>query len=129
MIRRPPRSSLTDTRYPYSTLFRSLERYGRYRFIRPEPQAMWTPALPVSDWDQADGEFIPASDEDGGGRWYYPKPVPAEGCALGLRETRFTASCTPFLHLGFFPDIAPVGDWLRVRVADPADPHFLNLFV
>src|SRR3546814_9584301 len=46
---------------------RKLERYGRYRFIRPEPQAMWTPALPVSDWDQADGDFNPASDEDGGG--------------------------------------------------------------
>jgi 23S rRNA (cytosine1962-C5)-methyltransferase len=24
---------------------RKLERYGRYRFIRPEPQAMWAPAL------------------------------------------------------------------------------------
>ncbi len=24
---------------------RKLERYGDYRFIRPEPQAMWTPRL------------------------------------------------------------------------------------
>ena len=23
---------------------RKLERYGRFRFIRPEPQAMWKPA-------------------------------------------------------------------------------------
>ena len=44
---------------------RKLERYGRFRFIRPEPQAMWAPAL--DNW-RADGEFIPASDEDGGGR-------------------------------------------------------------
>ena len=107
---------------------RKLERYGAYRFIRPEPQAMWEPALPASEWDSADGEFVPASDEDGGGRWYFHKPVPAEGWPLAWRETRFTASCTPFRHLGFFPDMAPVWDWLRGRVADQADPAFLNLF-
>ena len=43
---------------------RKLERYGPYRFIRPEPQAMWAPATP--DWN-ADGEFVPGADEDGGG--------------------------------------------------------------
>ena len=25
---------------------RKLERYGRFRFIRPEPQALWAPAQP-----------------------------------------------------------------------------------
>ena len=107
---------------------RKLERYGPYRFIRPEPQAMWAPALPASAWEEADGEFIPASDDDGGGRWYYNKPVPPDGWPLGWREARFTASCTPFRHLGFFPDMAPVWDWLRVQLADKADPAFLNLF-
>lgn len=107
---------------------RKLERYGRYRFIRPEPQAMWEPALPMSEWDLADGEFLPASDDDGGGRWYYDKPVPAEGWPLAWRETRFTAACTPFRHLGFFPDMAPVWDWLRERVDGKTDPAFLNLF-
>lgn len=107
---------------------RKLERYGPYRFIRPEPQAMWQPALPESEWDQADGEFIPASDDDGGGRWYFNKPVPQEGWPLEWREARFMANCTPFRHLGFFPDMAPVWDWLRGKVADKTDPAFLNLF-
>src|SRR3546814_4112571 len=89
---------------------------------------MCAPALRQSEGDKADGEFIPASDDAGGGRWYYNKPVPAEGWPLGWRETRFTARCTPFRHLGFFPDMAPVWDWLRERVADKADPAFLNLF-
>src|SRR3546814_12229072 len=62
---------------------RKLERYGRYRFIRPEPQAMWAPALPASAWEEADGEFIPASDADGGGRWYFQKAVPEIGRASG----------------------------------------------
>ena len=55
---------------------RKLERYGPYRFIRPEPQAMWSPRLP--DW-QAAGEFVPGSDEDGGGRWQFDAPVPPAG--------------------------------------------------
>jgi 23S rRNA (cytosine1962-C5)-methyltransferase len=89
---------------------------------------MWAPALPASEWDSADGEFVPASDDDGGGRWYYNKPVPVEGWPLAWRETRFTASCTPFRHLGFFPDMAPVWDWLREKIANRDDPAFLNLF-
>ena len=104
---------------------RKLERYGRHRFIRPEPQAMWRPA--DIDW-QADGSFIPASDEDGGGRWHYERPVPREGWPLVWREVRFQASCTPFRHLGFFPDMAPVWDWARGQLADMAAPQFLNLF-
>src|SRR3546814_13208122 len=31
MVRRPPRSTLTDTLSPYTTLFRSLEHHGRRR--------------------------------------------------------------------------------------------------
>src|SRR3546814_10037575 len=30
MIRRPPRSTRTDTLFPYTTLFRSLDRFGCY---------------------------------------------------------------------------------------------------
>jgi len=89
---------------------RKLERYGRYRVIRPEPQAMWAPAQ--ADWD-ADAEFVPGSDEEGGGRWRFDRPVPREGWPLAWEEVRFTASCTPFRHLGFFPDMAPVWAWMR----------------
>jgi len=103
---------------------RKLERYGGYRFIRPEPQAMWTPRL--ADWD-AHGEFVPGSDEDGGGRWRFDRPVPREGWRLGWREVGFQAQCTPFRHLGFFPDMAPVWDWMRGQLATP-DASTLNLF-
>jgi 23S rRNA (cytosine1962-C5)-methyltransferase len=103
---------------------RKLERYGAYRFIRPEPQAMWSPRL--ADWD-AHGEFVPGSDEDGGGRWHFDKPVPRDGWPLAWREVSFTAQCTPFRHLGFFPDMAPVWDWMRGSL--PAQgAQTLNLF-
>ena len=91
---------------------RKLERYGQFQFIRPDPQALWTPRL--ERW-RAEGEFVPGSDEDGGGRWQYAAPVPSEGWPLARGEVKFTAQCTPFRHLGFFPDMAPVWDWLGAQ--------------
>jgi 23S rRNA (cytosine1962-C5)-methyltransferase len=104
---------------------RKLERYGPYRFIRPEPQAMWAPAS--TEWD-AHAEFIPGSDEEGGGRWQFDKPVPREGWPLAWNQVRFTAQNTPFRHLGFFPDMAPVWSWMREQLGDAAEPECLNLF-
>src|SRR3546814_9792550 len=45
MIRRPPRSTRTDTLFPYTTLFRSAcqvpyQPYHRYRSCRPVPPAV-----------------------------------------------------------------------------------------
>jgi len=102
---------------------RKLERYGRFRFIRPEAQAMWAPASP--DW-HADGEFIAASDDEGGGRWQLGRNVPREGWPLAWEDIRFTALCTPFRHLGFFPDMAPQWAWMRGRVQQ--GDEVLNLF-
>ena len=104
---------------------RKLERYGPYRFVRPESQALWAPRL--ADWD-ADGEFVPGSDEDGGGRWQFDREVPRDGWPLAWNEVRFRAQCTPFRHLGFFPDMAPVWDWMRERLAGKMDALTLNLF-
>lgn len=104
---------------------RKLERYGRYRFIRPEAQALWPPATP--DW-KADGEFIPGADEEGGGRWQFSNPTPREGWPLRWDDIRFTAQTTPFRHLAFFPDMAPVWSWMRERLSDRTEPTALNLF-
>lgn len=102
---------------------RKLERYGPYRFIRPEPQAMWAPA--AADWN-AHGEFVPGSDEEGGGRWRFDGTVPRDGWELAWAGVRFRAQCTPFRHLAFFPDMAPQWAWMRERVGE--DTEALNLF-
>ncbi len=104
---------------------RKLERYGPYRFIRPEPQALWAPAAP--DW-QADGEFIPGSDEDGGGQWHFTTKFPQHGWSCDWEEARFTTHPTPFRHLGFFPDMAPVWTWMRDRIEGRTGPSVMNLF-
>ncbi len=104
---------------------RKLERYGPYQFIRPDAQALWTPRL--ERW-RAEGEFVPGSDEDGGGRWQFAAPVPGDGWELSRGTVKFTAQCTPFRHLGFFPDMAPVWDWMGAQLAGRSDAATLNLF-
>ena len=98
-----------------------LERYGPYKVARPEPQAMWAPAL--ESWDP-DATFVPGSDEEGGGRWVKHRPVPRQW-QLSRGAVKFDASLTPFRHLAFFPDMAPQWDWMRER---SADADVLNLF-
>lgn len=104
---------------------RKLERYGPHRFIRPEPQALWAPAN--ANW-QADGEFVPGSDEDGGGQWHFNTRLPRDGWTGQWEEVRFTMQPTPFRHLGFFPDMAPVWTWMRGQLAGMDAPSAMNLF-
>ena len=100
---------------------RKWERYGAVTVVRPEPQAMWAPAL--DEWSP-DATFVPGSDEEGGGRWVQHRPVPISW-PLARGNVRFHASLTPFRHLGFFPDMAPQWDWMRER-SDGGE--VLNLF-
>jgi 23S rRNA (cytosine1962-C5)-methyltransferase len=97
------------------------ERYGPVTVVRPEPQAMWAPAL--EEWSP-DATFVPGSDQEGGGRWVQHREV-AASWPLARGNVRFHASLTPFRHLGFFPDMAPQWDWMREK-AEGAE--VLNLF-
>jgi 23S rRNA (cytosine1962-C5)-methyltransferase len=107
---------------------RKFERYGPYRFIRPEAQALWQPANP--EW-QADGEFTGGRDDEGGGRWDLAPDVP-ERWAIGRGALRFYATNTPFRHLGFFPDMGAQWDWMAARLAARAvsatRSRVLNMF-
>lgn len=104
---------------------RKLEQFGPHAFIRPEPQAMWSPRQ--DNWDAA-GEFIPGSDEDGGGRWQLATDLPEQGWPVSWNEVNFTALPTPFRHLQFFPDMAPVWDWMRAQLDGMTEAETMNLF-
>jgi len=104
---------------------RKYESFGPYAFIRPEPQALWQPRL--TEWPAA-GEFIPGSDEDGGGRWVMEQAVPEQGWELNWNEVGFTAQPTPFRHLQFFPDMSAVWDWMRGLLDGREDAETLNMF-
>jgi 23S rRNA (cytosine1962-C5)-methyltransferase len=107
---------------------RKLERYGPYTVVRPEPQCLWTPALPQDVWDAADAVFDPAAgDDDDAGRWRF-KAQPKDTWPLHWGEARFKARFTAFRHLAFFPEQAANWAWLDERVRSAGKPNVLNLF-
>lgn len=107
-----------------------LEQVGPYRFVRPEPQALWSPAQPSDEWDVADAIFSPsASEDDEGGRWRFNRDLPATW-QLAWNGLKFLSRPTPFRHLAFFPEHSVhwrfAQDWLRSRTG--GEPEVLNLF-
>jgi 23S rRNA (cytosine1962-C5)-methyltransferase len=106
---------------------RKLERYGRFSVVRPEPQCLWSPALPAAVWDAADAVFDPTDEEDAG-RWKL-KGRPPETWPLAWGETKFNGRFTSFRHLAFFPEQAANWAWLDAAVRSAgAEPRVLNLF-
>jgi 23S rRNA (cytosine1962-C5)-methyltransferase len=110
---------------------RKLERFGRFTVDRPEPQAMWRPALAAAAWQRADAVFKGLDkEEDGdGGRWRSQAPLPESWPA---RVLGVTALCrlTNFRHLGLFPEQLPLWQWTLGELAkvETRPPRLLNLF-
>ncbi|HEY3947579.1 class I SAM-dependent methyltransferase [Phenylobacterium sp.] len=111
---------------------RKLERYGGFAVVRPEPQCLWTPALPAARWDAAEAVFDPTDEEDAG-RWKLKGAAAALGNGqawpLSWRDVRFHGRFTSFRHLAFFPEQAANWEFLDAAVRSAgAQPKVLNLF-
>jgi 23S rRNA (cytosine1962-C5)-methyltransferase len=108
---------------------RKLERYGRFRVVRPEPQCVWGPRA-EADWNGADAVFDPAEEEDAG-RWRFTGRPP-EKFPLSWGAVRFHGRFTAFRHLAFFPEQAANWAWLSQTLAAAGGgaeaPRVLNLF-
>ena len=106
---------------------RKLERYGPYRVVRPEPQCLWSPRLPASEWERADAVFDPTDEEDAG-RWRF-NGTPDQVWPLAWGEAKFQGRFTAFRHLAFFPEQAANWAWLEAQVQAISEaPRVLNLF-
>lgn len=104
-----------------------LERFGPYSFVRPEPQAIWRPALPQGYWEDAHALFQGTEDKQGG-RWQVQKTIDPRW-VMTYKDLRFFAEATPFRHLGVFPEQANHWDWMRARITNAQRPvNILNLF-
>ena len=112
---------------------RKLERYGKFVFDRPEPQALWRQLLVPEAWLRADATFRAERDDDAeseaGGRWRWVKPLPA---SWDVRVLEVTLLCRlmNFRHLGLFPEQLPHWQWMLERIARVRGeaPRVLNLF-
>lgn len=110
---------------------RKLERFGRFTFDRPEPQAIWSPKLPQEAWKKADASFkAEKGDEEGeGGRWHKTRELPATW-PLEVMGTTMLCRLMSFRHLGLFPEQLPHWEWMCERLAAVKGerPRVLNLF-
>ncbi|MFN8299748.1 MAG: class I SAM-dependent methyltransferase [Chitinophagales bacterium] len=140
--------SLTPTNFSDYALidcgnFWKLERFGQFITIRPEPQAVWDPSLPMIEWEkQAHVKFVPKSSSSG--EWKKLKPMPDQwviryeknGREQAIKakpesgEIRLRMGLTSFKHVGVFPEQAVNWDYINESIGrmKTGTPRFLNLF-
>ena len=113
---------------------RKLEQYGPYRIERPEGQAIWLPALPAEEWAKTDAIFTGNTDEEGMGRWQFPKKALQETWPLSHDGMPFLGRFTSFRHVGVFPEQAAHWSFMENLIRDAKGPvnkrpvKVLNLF-
>ena len=106
-----------------------LEQYGPYRIVRPDAQALWPRALPDHVWEGADAIFTGDTDEDGMGRWRFPREALGETWPLKLLDIDFLGRFTAFRHVGVFPEQIAHWTWMKQQVEAAGRPvRVLNLF-
>jgi 23S rRNA (cytosine1962-C5)-methyltransferase len=106
-----------------------LERYGPYLIVRPEAQALWPKSLGEKDWRNVDAVFTGDTDEDGMGRWRFPKEPLGETWPMRLMDVDFHGRFTAFRHVGVFPEQMAHWHWLREKIEAAKRPlKVLNLF-
>ncbi|MCB1384266.1 MAG: class I SAM-dependent rRNA methyltransferase, partial [Notoacmeibacter sp.] len=108
---------------------RKLEQYGPYRIERPEGQAIWQPALPASEWEKADAVFTGDTDEEGMGRWRFPRQALGETWPMKHDGIDYLGRFTSFRHVGVFPEQATHWRHMEGLIREARRPvKVLNLF-
>lgn len=106
-----------------------LEQYGPYRIVRPEGQAIWQRALGESEWHKADAIFTGNTDEEGMGRWRFPKAPLGETWPMRHDGIDYVGRFTSFRHVGVFPEQATHWSHMEKLIRGAGRPvRVLNLF-
>lgn len=106
-----------------------LEQYGPYRIVRPEGQAIWRRALLERDWANVDAIFTGDTDEEGIGRWRFPKQPLGETWPMAHDGMPYLGRFTSFRHVGVFPEQAPHWSHMEGLIRGANRPvKVLNLF-
>lgn len=107
---------------------RKLERFGKVRVNRPDPQAFWKPATPVASW-KADAVFSAKTDDDDRGAWAFTGKQPPEDWPIGWNGLTLNARLAAFRHMGVFPEHSVHWRWAMEQVQAAKRPiKALNLF-
>lgn len=130
-----------------------LERWGKYRLVRPDPQVIWDTKKDNNEWRRKNGHYH--RSKKGGGEWeffnlpeewqiHYPLFNSKEAkeflnsedniSSPIVNELTFNLKPFSFKHTGLFPEQATNWDWfskliLKRRAKSPnRDIKVLNLF-
>ncbi|WP_370169969.1 MULTISPECIES: class I SAM-dependent methyltransferase [Hyphomonas] len=106
-----------------------LERFGSQTVIRPDPQAFWEPARPVSSW-RADARFSTKSqDDEGAGNWEVLSPNARDSWPMQWNGLTFEARRTAFRHMGVFQEHSVHWRFAQEKIRSAGRPiKALNLF-
>lgn len=114
--------------------FEKLERFGKHILARPEPQAIWDPHLPASEWQRANATFTREKGSQERGQWKIKAGTP-EQWIIGYErpdglKLRFRLGMSSFKHVGLFPEQDPNWQFIyqQTRRRRAAQPRVLNLF-
>lgn len=102
------------------------ERFGPYKTIRPDPQAIWQPSLPKIDWQDADVRFQRITQDKG--KWLFRKHLP-EKWLMSWNNLSFWTRLTSFKHTGVFPEQSLQWEFIEQSIKKVNSPiSVLNLF-
>lgn len=107
---------------------RKLEKFGRVTVNRPDPQTLWAPQRPVSEW-RADAVFASKDEEDERGAWTYPGKQPPEQWQMSWDGLKLNTRLAAFRHMGVFPEHSVHWRWAMEKIRAANRPiRVLNLF-
>lgn len=105
------------------------ERFGKYKLVRPDPQALWSPHLSQKQWQQADVFFERTRADEG--KWVFRKSVD-EQWLMHYQDLSFWVKFSAFKHTGVFPEQAANWQWFRHLISNAPRNNspikVLNLF-
>lgn len=120
--------------------FEKLERFGKYILIRPEPQAIWEPALSEDEWQHvAHAHFTREQKEnyrfgeDIKGGWKKLRTIPDSWDVIykyNKLSIKLRLSLTNFGHVGIFPEQGENWNFIYDTITSwgMPQPKVLNLF-
>lgn len=106
---------------------KTLEQFGAYRLIRPEPQVIWPKSLPNNEWQKADAS-VQETKAEFGGQWHFMKPI-EKSWKMSYKEVQFQIQLSSSRHVGVFPEQASHWDFIYDQITKSKRKlKILNLF-
>lgn len=103
-----------------------LERFGKYRLVRPDPQIIWKPRLSPQLWKEVNARFDSEKKQ-----WIKTGTMP-DKWLMQYEDISFYAKLSPFKHTGVFPEQILQWEWIREKIrtkkTNKESVRVLNLF-